>query len=140
MTNQLPETLIIESGAIEVPAMMLYGVIAGSPDASASGGPYVFSTKGNKAKMRVCSALWRGYVATYRLRPDGMLLLEKLAYPLTPGAAPDEVHETLCGDFWLDFRESFYGDGVQVPFIDGKVVGDQSQWKRREGVDRTRFE
>ncbi len=140
MTHQMPEILIIESGAIKLPVMPLYGILVGNRDAPGSWGPYLFGTKGNNAKMTICSALWRGYVSTYRLRPDGMLALEKLAYPLTEGVAPDEVHEVLRGDFWLDFRESFTGDGIQVPFANGKVICDQTQWKHREGRSWKHFE
>ncbi|NHZ96398.1 hypothetical protein [Massilia sp. CCM 8734] len=140
MTNQASEILIIESAAIDLPAMALYGVVAGNLDEPASWGPYLFETKGNKAKMTMCSALWRGYISTYRLRSDGTFCLEKLNYPFTEGAAPDEVQELLRGGFWLDFRESFTGDGVKVPFANGYLVCDQTRWKRREGHDKKRFQ
>lgn len=140
MTNQVPDILIVDSGAIELPAMELYGIVAGNLDEPASRGPYLFVTKANKAKTTICSALWHGYVSTYRLGPDGSLTLEQLAYPFTRGVAPDEVHEILCGDFWLDLRTSFTGDGVQVPFANGKIIEDQTRWKRREGYDLKRFE
>lgn len=134
MTIQAPEVLIADPGSIDLPAMKLYGIIVGNIDDSKSCASYKFAIKGTEAKMTTCTALWRGYISTYRLRADGTLTLEKLEYPFTAGAQPDEVHEVLQGDFWLDLREWFLGDGTQIPFVQGKIVADQTQWKRKEGL------
>jgi len=134
MTMQAPEVLIVEPGAIELPPMKLFSVLVGNIDDPKSLSGYKFATRGNPDKMVMCTALWRGYVSTYRLTASGTLVLERLEYPFTKDAAPDEVHEELHGDFWLDLREWFMGDGVRVPFVDGRVQADQSLWRRKAGL------
>lgn len=133
MTMQAPEILEIESGAVELPDMKLYGVLVGNIDDPKSWASYPFLTLGTKEKMTMCSSLWRGYISTYKLKADGTLTLEKLEYPHTREAKPDLVHEVLQGNFWLDLRETFFGNGVRVPFVEGKIVADRSQWKYKEG-------
>jgi hypothetical protein len=140
MTNQVPEILIVENGAIELPAMRLYGVIQGDVADRKSWGRYPFETTGSSAKMTECSALWRGFVSTYKLSVDGTLCLEKLEYPFSEGAEPDDVHEVLHGNFLLELRESFRGASVRIPFVDGVLVRDQSQWKREDSHDEKRLQ
>ncbi len=134
MTTQLAEILVADPGAIELPNMQLFGVITGDINKPRSCSRYNFVTAGDPAKMVACSALWRGYVSSYRLRADGMLVLEKLEYPFTDNAAPDQVHEVLQGDFWLDLREWFMGEGFRVPFVDGVIQSDKALWRKKDGV------
>jgi hypothetical protein len=134
MTAQRPEILIVDAEKFRLPATKLYAVCVGDIDEPTSSSRYNFQTQGNQAKMTVCTALWRGYISTYRLRADGTLILERLEYPFTKGAAPDEVLEVIHGDFWLDLRESFLGRGMRIPFVDGKIITDESLWRRREAL------
>ncbi len=41
---------------------------------------------------------------------------------------PDETYELATGDFWLDFRPDFYGGFVYVPFKNGKLITDKTEW------------
>jgi hypothetical protein len=134
MTAQFSETLIADAGSIELPTMRLYEIVTGDIDKPRPWPTYVFATKGDAKKMTMCSALWRGYISSYRLTAQGTLILERLEYPFTEDVQPVDVHEPLNGDFWLDLRESFMGDGFLVPFVDGKVVADRTRWKPTEGV------
>jgi hypothetical protein len=95
---------------------------------------YNFVSAGDPEKMVECSALWRGYVSSYRLRADGKLVLEKFEYPFSDDAAPDQVHEILQGDFWIDLREWFMGEGFRVPFVDGVIQSDKALWRKTDGV------
>lgn len=114
--------------------MELYGVIIGDIDKPNSWSRYKFNTAGDSSKMVECSALWRGYVSTYRLRDNGTLVLEKLEYPFSDDAAPDHVQEILQGDFWIDLREWFMGEGFRVPFIDGVIQSNRALWRSKSGV------
>src|SRR5215469_5993106 len=131
MTAQVPDQLITDSGAIELPRMQLYGIIVGNLDDPNSRTSYKFTSTREPPKTTMFSPVWRGCVSTYRLTVDGMLVLERREYPLAKGTPPDALHEPLRGDFWLDLRESFFGDGVLVPFVDGKIQADRSLWRRR---------
>lgn len=134
MTQQLAEKLLVDPGAAELPQMQLFGVIVGDIDDPKSWSGYRFTSKGDPKKTSACTALWRGWVSTYRLKADGTLSLERLEYPYTDGAAPDQVSETLTGDFWLDLRESFMGAGTRVPFVAGRIEPDRSKWRHRPGI------
>jgi hypothetical protein len=129
MTHQLAERIIIDPGASLLPEMLLFGVLVGNIDDPKSWSGYAFATKGDSRKLTSFTGLWRGWVSTYRLTTEGTLILEQLEYPFTDGAAPDQVSETVNGDFWLDFRESFFGAATRVPFIDGHIQCDRSQWR-----------
>lgn len=48
------------------------------------------------------------------------------------GAPADRVREVLQGSFWLDLREDFFGRGVRVPFVDGRIQEDRTQWRHLE--------
>jgi hypothetical protein len=111
--------------------MRLYGIVVGDLDDPKSRTSYAFTSTREPPKTTMFSALWRGYVATYRLTADGTLVLERREYPLAKGTPPDVLHEPLRGDFWLDLRESFFGAGVLVPFVEGKIQTDRSLWRRR---------
>jgi hypothetical protein len=134
MTMQAPEVLESEAGAPDFPNLKLVGIQIGDIDDPRSSKNYPFAHKGQPSKTTMCTALWRGYVSAYRLRADGRLTLVRFEYPFTPEIAPDDVEEVLVGDFWLDLRESLLGDGIRVPFRDGRLVIDQTQWRPFPGI------
>lgn len=128
MTAQIPDRLILDPGACPLPALSLYGVIVGDIDESRTWRGYAFKTKGSPSKMVRYTALWKGFVSTYRLTDGGRLVLETLSYPVS-GAESEQVHEVLEGEFWLDLREDFFGSGLRVPFIAGRIQDDRSHWR-----------
>lgn len=138
MTMQAPEVLERDDGAVELPPLKLFGVLVGDIDDPSSSKTYPFMRKGDPSKVTMCTALWRGYVSVYRLRANGHLVLERIEYPFTPGAAPDSVNEVLSGDFWIELREWFMGGGIRVPFQDGRIVSKTSEWRRFEGIAQRR--
>jgi hypothetical protein len=136
MTAQVPEVLIVDPGATELPQMKLYRIIVGDIDNPKSWTAYKFATTRDPPKAKMFSPLWRNFVSTYRLKADGTLVLERREYPTAKGTPPDELYEPLRGNFWLDLRESFFGEGVRVPFVDGKIQSDQNLWRRRNPQSR----
>jgi hypothetical protein len=78
---------------------------------------------------RPSSSLWRGYIATFRLTADGRLELIRYEYPYSDISAHDVEQGFLTGNFSLVLRHLFSGPSIQVPFRDGYVVEDRSQWK-----------
>jgi hypothetical protein len=74
--------------------------------------------------------LIRGYVATFRLEPDGRMLLEEFRFPNASFRRwrQQQVGERLTGDFWLVLKPGFYGQSVFVPFRDGRVVEEKRSW------------
>lgn len=131
MTAQISDLLIFDSGAFRLPEMSLYGVLTGDIEVPRTWRRYPFATKGNPKKISAYTALGRGYVSTYRLTDTGLFVLEQLQYPIS-GAPPDRVREVLQGSFWLDLREDFFGKGVRVPFVDGRIQEDRAQWRHLE--------
>jgi len=134
MTMQAPEVLEREVGAPDLPDLKLFGIQVGDIDEPRASRSYPFAHKGDPSKITMCTALWRGYVSAYRLNSDGRLTLVRFEFPFTPEIAPDHVEEQLVGDFWLDLRAWFMGDGIRVPFRDGRLVADQTQWRPFDGV------
>ncbi len=132
MTMQAPDVMERDEGAIELPRLQLFGVLVGDIDDPRSSTTYPFSYQGNRTKIVMCTALWRGYISAYLLRADGRLVLKRAVYPFTPNADPDVVNEELVGDFWIDLREWFMGCGVRVPFRQGRIVADESEWRTLE--------
>ncbi len=77
----------------------------------------------------MCSALWRGYIASLKLHADGRLELLRYEYPFTiRGARIQQVHRFFGGDFQLCFRPFFEGPNTHVAFRDGRIVADRQQW------------
>ena len=134
MTVQCSDQLIIDSASFALPDMHLYAVCVGDIDQPQKSSRYPLAAIPSKSKMTVCSALWRGYVAVYRLREDGTLALEQMKYPFSGTVAPDDIGEVLHGDFWLELRTSFMGDIVRVPFQNGQIMLDRGTWRFAPGV------
>lgn len=122
MTHQISEFLERDAGAPALPKLRLYGVYAGDMDHPGPRTRYPALARPDPSKIVHCTALWRGHVSSYCLTSEGTLVLRRLEYPFTDDAAPDEVNETLQGDFWLDMRESFLGDSTRVQFRKGRIV------------------
>jgi hypothetical protein len=94
---------------------------------------YKLKSKIEKTEKLVCSALWRGYIATYTLKEDGSLFLTKLSYPeIFDGshinAREKEVLEKIEGNFFIEFRASFFGKRFKVPFNNGIIDLNKSNW------------
>jgi hypothetical protein len=79
--------------------------------------------------QRVSSSLWRGYVATMRLGPDGRLELVGYEFPyVAQQPATQPVNRYLSGDFSIVFQPFFAGPQTSVPFRDGTIVADRDRW------------
>jgi hypothetical protein len=75
-----------------------------------------------------CSALWRGYIATMRLHADYRLELEYFDFPFAGDAPLQTCNSYFTGDFSITFRPFFFGPNTIVPFRDGAIVRDRSEW------------
>ena len=124
----------------------LYGLIRGEPSADRSwsgvlGEVFDFPTPPSP-RGGYNTACYRGYIASFVLNPDGTLTLvhyEYLTHKPAVVDGKDSVHldierdsvgKTISGDFWMVMRPHFYSDPTTfVPFRDGHVVEDQSEWK-----------
>jgi hypothetical protein len=118
VTDQVPERILNEHPRLDFTNYSLYFV---------NGTELPVAPKNAGEAMR-CTALWRGYVATFRLTGDGRLVLTHYEYPYSDIPGHDVENGLLTGDFSLVFRQTFWGPSVAVPFRDGYVVEDRSQW------------
>jgi hypothetical protein len=76
-----------------------------------------------------CSALWRGYVANMRLHSDYRLELVHFDFPFSGGSPPQRCNAFFTGDFSITFRPFFFGPNTVVPFRDGRIVLDCTEWQ-----------
>src|SRR5262245_1902702 len=136
MTAQYPDKLVNKHPRVKLDGLHLYGVIRGDPRTSRAGwgDGDAFATRPRRpSPATLCTALWRRYVATFVLQPDGRLRLAVFEYP---GALTDrrtqEVDELLAGDFWMVLKPEFEGLRTYVPFQDGVVVEDRAAWFNEE--------
>lgn len=136
MTAQFPDNLENKHSRVKLDGLHLYGVIRGDPRTSRAGwgdGPAFSSKPSRPANAVMCTALWRGYVATFVLEPDGRLRLTAFEYMLGLGKwQKQEVDELLDGDFWVVMKPEFFGQRTYIPFRDGAVVEDRDQWFTEE--------
>ena len=133
MTAQIPDKLVNDHPRVKLDGLHLYGVGRGDVRTRYGWGDrYDFATPpAPPADVPRCSALWRGYVATFRLHPDGRLELVGYDYMLSSGRRrPHPVGEWLSGDFWLVLKPSFFGPRTYLPYLAGLVVEDESAWVR----------
>lgn len=135
MTAQIPEGLINLCPALELGALELHAVIRGDPALNHGWGePYVFQRppRPGDGSAGLCSALWRGYVATLCVEADARVVLLSYDYPfredIPPAQRMESVGEALVGDYWLVFKERFFGPRVYVPARDGHLVVDRTRW------------
>ena len=66
MTAQCTDIWIVDEASISLSSMGLYGVRIGEIDELRKSSEYVFASSADETKMTGCTALWRGYVSTYR--------------------------------------------------------------------------
>src|SRR5262245_29500787 len=112
MTAQAPDRLMNKHPRVKLRGLLLYGVVRGDIHANSGWGQrYEFLKVPQPPKdVPRCSALWRGYTATFRLDPDGEVELVSYRYPLSLTKAETEpVNEKLTGDFWLVLKQDFFG-------------------------------
>src|SRR5262245_5369925 len=85
MTAQAPDRLMNKHPRVKLRGLYLYGVVRGDIRANSGWGqPYEFLKPPQPPKdVPRCSALWRGYTATFRLDSDGELELVSYRYPLS---------------------------------------------------------
>ncbi|MEM7317068.1 MAG: hypothetical protein AAF497_28375 [Planctomycetota bacterium] len=121
MTAQIPEEFLNEHPRVDFPLLKLFCVSADLPE----------TPKSSKNAVR-STALWRGYIGTWRLNLDGTLDLLRFTYPhFDAGKSKSQefTAKPARGDFWLDFRPFFEGPQTKVPFRSGKIVEDREQWQ-----------
>ena len=112
----------------------MYGVITGviTGDINANygwGNRYPFKTQPLiPDDNKVCSALWRGYIAEFTLTPEGPLTLDAYYFPFRTTKPRQLVNERLSGDFWLLMKSAFAGNRVYVPFRTGIIVINENNW------------
>jgi hypothetical protein len=112
VTAQWPDKLVNKHPRVKFDGLHLYGVIRGDFRASRGdwGDADAFTAKPSRpANAARCSALWRGYVATFLLQEDGRLRLVVFDYLLGLGKwQKQEVDEFLAGDFWMVMKPEFF--------------------------------
>jgi hypothetical protein len=140
MTAQVPDRLLNKHPRVKLRGLHLYGVVRGDIRGANSDWwqLYDFAKPPTPPKeVPRCSALWRGYTATFRLDSEGELELLSYRYPRTMMRAVTEpVNEKLSGDFWLVLKHNFFGPRTFVPFKDGKIVEDEFEWVVEEPRSR----
>lgn len=73
------------------------------------------------------SANWKGYVEQFRLTTEGRLILLGFTYDRDP-EREHRVDELLEGDFFMMLKQSFFSPGLYVPFRDGVLVTNHTEW------------
>jgi hypothetical protein len=130
MTDQVPDALFAEHPSIDFGSLQLYHIIQGDPRLDHGWGDGLFPLPVATAPyFNGPTCLHRGYVATFVLKADGRLELRSFCRPV-PGQAPrdEDVRIHLEGDFWLVMKPTFRGMRTYVPFKDGRIVTDRTQW------------
>jgi len=132
VTAQVPDVLVNEHPRLRLDGLDLYAVIRGDIHMSPGcGDRYEFLSKPDPSLTTGrATNLIRGYVAKFRLEPDGGLVLEEYQFPdgsfRHSGRQP--VAERLTGDFWIVLKPTFFGQRVYVPFCDGRIVEEKRAW------------
>jgi hypothetical protein len=135
MTAQISDKLVNLHPRVEIDGLLLYGVIRGDPREPPTGwgDGAAFAAKPTTEASVTCTALRRGYVATFILQPDGRLKLTSFEYLLSIWEwQKQEIDELVGGDFWLVMKPNFDGDRTYMPFHEGVVVEDRGQWFTEE--------
>lgn len=137
MTVQQPERLINDHPRVRFviadQPLQLYGVIRGDPHANNGWGkPYRFQHQPDLSRVRAhFTSIWRGYVSTFRLHPEGFATLDQLAYVTGIQSRDCEsVDERLTGDFYFVMKPAFKRPRIYVPFQSGEIVEDSAHWVR----------
>jgi hypothetical protein len=142
VTAQFPNKLINKHPRVKLDGLRLYGVVRGDVGAATNGwgdGDAFTTQPTPPANAVLCTALWRGYVATFLLQEDGRLKLVAFEYMLGLREwQRQEVGEQIEGDFWLVMKPEFFGQRTYVPFSDGVIVEDQEEWFTEEPFEMRR--
>lgn len=141
MTVQISEEFECKDSNVDFESLRLYAIVTG--DIHWNGGwgeEYPFKQPPFPADDRTTnSACWRGYIARFRLHGSGEL--EFVCYRTfseSKGIQWRFVGEILTGDFYLLMKPTFNALRVYVPFRNGRIVADKSEWIREQPrVDRT---
>jgi hypothetical protein len=134
MTAQMPDEVVNLDPRLNLGDLRLYAVVQGDITADHGWGTfYPFQRKPTLIDERFwCSALWRGYVAHYRIDAEARVTLVRFGYPFRHDLPEDEraedIGEELIGDYWLVFKDRFFGPRTYVPARDGRVVPERDQW------------
>jgi hypothetical protein len=131
MTAQRAENLLNEHPRLRLDGLKLYAIIRGDPrDNYGWGEKFEFPVPPSPpANRAVCSAWWRGYVATFRLNADGTLDHVRYEYSVSiDNWVSQEVNARLTGDFWLRMAPTFFGPKTFIPFRGGRIVEDRDEW------------
>ncbi len=141
MTAQIPHSIENQCDKVDFGNLRLYSVMIEPwhPEYGPSK-KYPFQSVPDKSKRKISRRLYAGNTCHYVLTPNGELYLEKFEYPLNADVTPDTVNEKLIGDFWLIFRVSFEYDDIYVPFVNGLIVSDRSQWKTEADLIKPNFD
>ncbi len=133
MTNPRPHSLKNKCYKVNLRNRRLYSINAGPwhPEMGPSGRA-PFKSVPSEPKL-ICRC-------HFVLEENGDLYLKKFTYPHSRSVFSDVVNEKLTGDFWLTFRWRPFGDGLYVPFVDGVIVFDRSQWKTQADLIEPDFD
>lgn len=121
LTAQMPERFINDNERVDVLCLRLYFVSADLP----------VQPSPPKDHLR-CTALWRGYVATWRLNDDRSLDLLRFEFPHyedSKTVVQELSPQRIKGDFSLAFRHFFHGPTTEIPFQDGMIIEDPGMWR-----------
>ena len=128
MTAQYPERLINEHPRIQFGEVDLYSVSCDLP----------VEPQRPDDKLFVTTALWRNYIGTWRLNPDGRLQLIEFEFPRVNGdeSSFQRVRNGfVSGDFTINLRPFFAGPHTVVPFADGVIVENRTEWRIDEKIN-----
>lgn len=139
MTAQWADKLKCEHPGISFDDLYCYGVTRKNPFECAGwdgviGDLFDYPRKPIERTGGLCTACYRGYIASLVLNEDGTLTLAKFEYFTPTDSNPlnfeqDIVNKILTGDFWLILRRNFEtGPTCFIPFRNGRIIPDRSQW------------
>lgn len=143
MTAQASDKLRNDNPRVDFGDLHCYGLIRSHPkDAhpwdGVLGDIFDYPRPPRQQADSYCTGLYRGYIASHVLNNDGTLTLaayEYMGFDQTEEGNTslrfdeDPVDQPIAGDFWLILRPHFYTDPTTfVPFRDGHIVEDRSQW------------
>ena len=146
MTAQAADKFQNNHPRVDFGDLRLYGLIRTPPSESnrwsgVLGDAFDYPRLPREQTDGYSTACYRGYIASHRLNPDGTLTLIGYEYmrlePTTldgQGSVSiqideDLVNESVTGDYWMILRPDFYSDtSTFVPFRDGHIIEDRSQW------------
>jgi hypothetical protein len=154
MTAQISHILVNKHPRVKFDGLRVYAVIRGDFRASQAGWGDGFAYTSQPIRQddaAICSALWHGFVSEFLLEESGQLWLVAFHHSVTNGHDPpdtgdadanrmlsflswrkQQVNEGLTGDFWLVVKPDFYGERTYIPFRDGCIVEERSEWFTEE--------